>query len=680
LVEQSVLFGLQVGDATSQHAPMALHRLEVGTTLVEVQSLLLRNRQLLAGGAQLRHVATQFPLYEPRSHGRSLGTGTTGHGGPGHNGGVHDEWGIADGFHDVEGAWHATPDSTRHALRSLMGDPLPGPPMWFVEHGTAQPLLGRCRLLLEDGTDLGELHALPDSLPIGYHRLQPVDGGPETRLVIAPPTCPAAPAGWGAAAQVYSLWRPDGWGIGDLLDVRRLGQDLAALGACALLLSPLHAPAPTMPQEPSPYYPSSRRWLNPLHIPMPGDPPEGLAGKPGGMIDRDRVWAAKRQALAQRFQVERSGSEWRGWARAQGSELWQFALWNALADRFGPAWRGWPEQFRHPSSHAVQDLPAHDHAIAEASEFHAWVQWVADRELASAAGAAGVALIGDLAVGCATDGADAWQHQDLMALGASVGAPPDPFNTAGQDWGLPPFVPWRLRAAGHAPFISMVRGALRHMGGLRIDHAMGLFRQFWVPAGGSPADGAYVRLPAHELLAIVRIEATRAGAFVVGEDLGTVEAGVREALGGSGILGTKVWWFDQRVDQWAPANLATVTTHDLPTVEGVRSGVDGSDEMVAALRTLADEADSVQALHALHSAVASSPARLVLATTDDLAGSAERPNRPGTSGSDTANWRRRLPVAAEGLLHTDTAAAVLGVLRTARSPRLPSDGGPLLQG
>jgi 4-alpha-glucanotransferase len=320
----------------------------------------------------------------------------------------------------------------------------------------------------------------------------------------------------------------------------------------------------------------------------------------------------------------------------------------------------------------VQDLPTGDRAIADACEFHAWVQWVADRELGRAADHASLSLIGDLAVGCAADGADAWLHQDLMALGASVGAPPDPFNTAGQDWGLPPFVPWRLRAAGYAPFVSMVRAAFRHMGGLRIDHAMGLFRQYWVPAGGTPADGAYVRLPAHELLALLRIEAVRAGAFVVGEDLGTVEAGVREALAASRILGTKVWWFDQSVSEWSESNLATVTTHDLPTVEGVRSGLDGSAEMVAALQQAAPDADSTTALRALHAAVAGSAAQLVLATTDDLAGAAERPNRPGTSGPDEPNWRRRLPVAAEALLHTDAATAVLEVLRSARPAQVPS--------
>ena len=589
---------------------------------------------------------------------------------------MHDEWGIADGFHDVEGNWHPTPPASREALRALMGEPQPSAPLWFVGEGERHPLLGRCRLVLEDHTDLGEYDALPGSLPIGYHRLQPVDGGPETLLVVAPTRCPAAPTGWGVAAQVYSLWREDGWGIGDLADVRRLGQDLAARGAVALLLSPLHAPAPTMPQEPSPYFPSSRRWLNPLHIPMPGDPPEGLAGKPGGLIERDQVWAAKRRALAQRFHVERHGTEWRGWARAQGTELWQFALWNALADRFGPAWRNWPEGFRHPDSPRLQDLPTHDHALAESSEFHAWLQWLADRELSAASAGAGLMLIGDLAVGCAADGADAWLHQDSMALGASVGAPPDPFNAAGQDWGLPPFVPWRLRAAGYAPFISMVRAAFRHMGGLRIDHAMGLFRQYWVPAGGSPAEGAYVRLAADELLSILRIEAVRADAFVVGEDLGTVEAGVREALSASGILGTKVWWFDQATAGWGRTNLATVTTHDLPTVEGVRSGLDGSNEMSEALRGIAADADSAEALHAVHAAVAASPAQLVLATTDDLAGTPERPNHPGTSGPDTTNWRRRLPVAAESLLHTEAAAAVLGVLRSARGAGLPSDSGP----
>jgi 4-alpha-glucanotransferase len=573
--------------------------------------------------------------------------------------------GIADGYHDVYGNWHDTPAATRDLLREVMGEPQPADPLWFVDEGDTSTLQGRCRLVLGDGTDRGEVDALPPDVPIGYHTLQPLDSGPPTRLVVAPRTCPPAPYGWGVAAQVYSLWRRDSWGIGDLADVEALGQQVAAAGGVAVLLSPLHAPAPTIPQEPSPYYPSSRRWLNPLHLSMNGPRPEALLNEPGAMIDRDRVWAAKRSALSQRFQTEASGTAWRGWARAQGHELWRFCTFAALADRHGPVWREWPESLRHPDSPDVADLPIHDHQFATACEFHAWLQYLAHQELARTADAAGVALIGDLAVGCSSDGADAWLHQDLMALGIAIGAPPDPFNMAGQDWGLPPFVPWRLRAAHYAPFIAMVRAACRHMGGLRIDHVMGLFRQFWVPAGGSPADGAYVHLPSHELLAIIRLEATLADAFVVGEDLGTVEPYVREALRGGGILGTKVWWFDQACEQWPDANLATVTTHDLPTANGVWFGADGSQEMYDALHALG-AADAKEAVAEVHHLVAASRAQLVLATTDDLAGMVERPNHPGTTNDEQPNWCRRLPVAVEQLVAADPGAAIVATLAQLR--------------
>ena len=574
---------------------------------------------------------------------------------------VYDEWGIARGYHDVEGRWHETPPATHEQLRALLADSPTGDPLWFVEHGTGHHLMGRCHLLLEDGGDWGEVDSLPPTLPIGYHRLAPVDGGPVTTLVVAPPRCPPPLRGWGVAAQVYALWRPDAWGIGDLRDVAELGQRVAALGGVAVLLSPLHAPAPTMPQESSPYYPSSRRWLNPLLVPIAGEAPGGLTNEPGALIDRDRVWAAKRQALSQRFGREANEPAWRSWARAQGHNLWRFATWCALADRHGAGWQQWPAELRHPDSPAVADLPLHDHEFARGCEFHAWLQWLTHAELRRTADSAGLALIADLAVGSSPDGADAWLHQDLMALGVRIGAPPDPFNTAGQDWGLPPFVPSRLRAAGYAPFIAMVRAACEGMGGLRIDHVMGLFRQFWVPAGGGPSDGAYVEMPAEELLAIVRLEATRAGAFVVGEDLGTVQAGVREAMEAGGILGTKVWWFDPHPADWPDANLATVTTHDLPTVAGVWAGVDGSPEMHADLLAATPAAANAdEASTALHGQVAASPCVLTLASTDDLAGCLERPNLPGTVGG--ANWRRRLPTSTDALLEGELGRSLVARL------------------
>ncbi|MEO6159225.1 MAG: 4-alpha-glucanotransferase, partial [Ilumatobacteraceae bacterium] len=554
---------------------------------------------------------------------------------------MHDRWGIADGYHDVAGYWHPTDTETRALLRAAIGEPSTPPRHWFVHQGSRHQLDEPCQLIAEDGTAYGLINELPGELPCGYHILEPVDDSPQTWLVVHPPTCLEAPYGWGVAAQVYSLWGKRSWGIGDLDSVIELAQGVATAGGTAVLMSPLHAPAPTFPQQPSPYYPSSRRWLNPLLIPVSGDPPEVIDNERGGLIDRDSVWRAKRQALATRFAAEQQDPGWRSWARAQGRDLWRFCTFGALADEYGPAWSEWPVELRHPDSPAVADRALRDRAFGERLDFHAWCQWVAHRALERAAAAAGCALIGDLAVGSSPDGADAWSDQDMMAMDVQLGAPPDPFNTSGQAWGLPPFIPWRLREARYEPFIAMVRAAMHAVGGLRIDHVMGLFRLFWIPSGKHPSAGAYVQLPAAEMLAIICLEAHRAGVFVVGEDLGTVQPEVRAALSTTGVLGTKVWLFDSDVAAWPPPNLATVTTHDLPTVAGVLAGLGGTDEMRVNLRRVEPSADAERTIVAVHAEVARSPARLVIATLDDLAGSIVQPNHPGTI-DEFPNWRMRM--------------------------------------
>ena len=404
--------------------------------------------------------------------------------------------------------------------------------------------------------------------------------------------------------------------------------------------------------------------MNPLLIPLDG--PSGVANDAGGLIDRSRVWPAKRRALMERFLRAVDGTEWRAWAATQGDELWQFCTWNALSERLGPRWRQWPAQFRHPSRPEVHELVDQDPQFATTREFHAWLQWLAMRSVDRTAEAAAVGLIGDLAVGCSPDGADAWLHQDLMALDVRIGAPPDPFNAAGQNWGLPPFVPARLRAARYAPFVGMTRAACVGMAGLRMDHVMGLFRQFWIPEGGSPSDGTYVRLPAHELLAIVRLEAEAAGAFVVGEDLGTVEPVVRDTLRDSGILGTKVWWFDPHPEHWTAPNLATVTTHDLPTVYGVWAHTDGTQEMAAGLQSSVGPRTAAAASAELHGLVAASEAVLCLAGIDDLAGSSDRPNHPGTLGDVHPNWCRRMSADTETILAGSPGAAIVDAMAAAR--------------
>ncbi|MEX0847917.1 MAG: 4-alpha-glucanotransferase, partial [Ilumatobacteraceae bacterium] len=471
-----------------------------------------------------------------------------------------DQWGITDGYHDVRGEWHPTSDETRAALRAAMGEPQQGRPMWFVEHGTAHHLWNTNELLLEDGTSVGAIDDLPVDLPIGYHDLVPLDGGPTTRLVVHPTTCPELPSTWGVAVQVYALWSDRSWGIGDLADLRVLAQRIMAAGGGALLTSPLHQPAPSFPQEPSPYYPSSRRAWNPLLLSITGPPPTRLrcaspaAGTTSDLIARDDVWIAKRAVLEAEFEAAQDAGT------VSDARPDDVAVWNAHCDILQADWRIWPDEL--PS---LDD----DAYLATRAAFHQWLQDRFAAELAEVT-ATGIDLIGDLAVGFSPSGADAHHFRDELALDMRIGAPPDMFNPAGQEWGIPPFVPWRLRAALYEPFIDTVRACLRGVRGLRIDHVMGLFRQYWVPDGGSPSDGAYVRFPADELLAILCLEATRAGAFVVGEDLGTVEPAVRTALAGRRIAGTRVLWFeDDAPALWPAESLATVTTHDLPTVTEV---------------------------------------------------------------------------------------------------------------
>lgn len=531
-----------------------------------------------------------------------------------------DAWGITDGYHDVDGGWHATTEATRARLRASMGDPVEGVPLWFVEQGSTHRLWNACLLEMEHGETWGPLDELPGTAPIGYHRLVPLDGGRVTTVVVHPARCRPLPRLSGVAAQISALWSEHSWGIGDLGDVRRLAERCVAAGHGAMLLSPLHQAAPTLPQERSPYYPSTRRAMHPLMLAIDAPVPARLRCHPSSLVDRDEVWIAKRPLLEAMFDAldesERPEPDAIGW-------------WNARAEVFGAAWTTWPEP-----------LPEPDPETLWSASFHTWLQSLIASQLAGVA-ATGITLIGDLAVGFSPDGADASEWRELLVLDHRIGAPPDPFNADGQEWGLPPFAPWKLRAAHYRPFIETVRACLRGVHGLRIDHVMGLFRQFWVPAGGSPADGAYVRFPSEELLAIICLEAERAGAFVVGEDLGTVEPEVRERLAVRGIAGTKVVLFeDDPPALWPDQVLATVTTHDLPTIRGALGGA-ADDEVTS--RLLALGRDGVE----VHAALLASPAALRLVTTDDLAGAVDQPNRPGTDVA--TNWSRRLPVSVEDI-------------------------------
>jgi 4-alpha-glucanotransferase len=603
-------------------------------------------------------------------------------------------WGVENGYWDASGQWRDVPEESLRAFAHAIGadeqpaPPLP-PPMWFVRAGHVEFLLGPADLVLEDGTTLRGVEALPPDLPPGYHDLNPLDGGPSTRLVVTPGRCHLPPElrTWGWAVQLYAARSAASWGIGDLADLRALQDWAASQGAGVLALNPLHAAGPALPQQPSPYYPSSRRFRNPLflrveEVPGASEAVEDIArlGALGRelngqrIIDRDRIWSLKREALEACFTRFRGDEAMDRWLAEQGESLLRFATYCAIADEHGNGWQTWPAGLQRPDSPEVaRYAEEHAHRIG----FHAWLQWQLEVQLARTAD---FPVIHDLAVGFDPGGADAWAWQDVLALDVRVGAPPDEFNTAGQDWGLPPFVAWKLRHARYEPIIETLRASLRHAGGLRIDHVMGLFRLFWVPSDGGPSAGGYVRYPAHELLDIVALESHRARAFVVGEDLGTVEDSVRADLHDRGILSYRLLWFESGPPATYPSQaLAAVTTHDLPTLAGMWTKSDLQDQRDAGLEPneggereiherlqrvtgVAENASVQEVTVAAHRALAEAPSKVLLATLDDALGVAERPNMPGTT--DTwPNWSIALPRPIEELVDDPHAAAIAEALR-----------------
>jgi 4-alpha-glucanotransferase len=308
--------------------------------------------------------------------------------------------------------------------------------------------------------------------------------------------------------------------------------------------------------------------------------------------------------------------------------------------------------------------------------FYQWVQWLCDQQLAKAA--AEIPLMQDLPIGVDPDGADAWAWQDVFAGGVTVGSPPDEYNTQGQNWGLPPFVPWKLRSAGYEPFIQTLRGVLRHAGGLRIDHVMGLFRLFWIPQSADPTAGAYVRYAEDELLAIIALESERAKAFIVGEDLGIVEESARKQLAESRVLSYRLLWFETDPPAKYPEMaLAAVTTHDLPTVTGLWSGADlqaqhelglqpneeGTLKIRENFRSMAgisDETPVEEAIARAYELLGQAPSAVVTATLEDALAVEERPNIPGTKED---SWSLALPQSRENLQSSPLARTIAQTLR-----------------
>jgi 4-alpha-glucanotransferase len=604
-----------------------------------------------------------------------------------------DRFGIANRYYDALGKEHVTTPETRAALRRAMGVPEVDPPdVRVLEPGGDRRLDEPVELALEDGTGRVADRELPGDLPLGYHRMR-ARGGGESLLIVGPGAChlPDDLRTWGWAAQVYATRSRASWGIGDLGDLARLGRWTRGLGGGCLMINPLSGPTPVPPIEPSPYYPSSRRYRNPLYLRIEDVPGFAALGERGTRlanagralsaerrIDRDAVFRLKMEALEALWAGFAGGASFDAYLRAQGPALEEYATYCALAERHGKDWRRWPAEHR---DHDGDGVRAFREAAAPRVRFHAWLQWLVDGQLAAAARE--IALINDLPIGIDVGGADAWCWQELLAADVSVGAPPDEFNTSGQDWGLTPFVPVRLREAGYRPFIETIRAMIAHAGGLRIDHVMGLFRLFWIPRGLGPKGGTYVRSRADELLAIVALESVRARAFVVGEDLGTVEDGVRETLARRRMLSYRLLYFEPTpARQFPELALTSVTTHDLATIAGLWSGSDLDDqkriglapnedgtrglrEKLAREGGIAADAPVETAIERTYATLGEAPSRVLLATLDDALAVPERPNMPGTI-TEWPNWSLALPRPLEEIEEAPLPRKLAGALARPR--------------
>ena len=610
--------------------------------------------------------------------------------------------------------------------------PLPQVMIWVDPHDVDGELIGEATF------------EIPDVVPLGYHYLHAQSGerSAKAQLIVVPDRLVAPPGRhWGFMLQLYAVRSHASWGMGDLRDLSDLatwsGRDL---GADFVLVNPLHAAGPVAPMEPSPYYPSSRRFMNPIYLrvddvpEVAGLPPKEVEAVASVLrdrnvldedIDRDAVWSAKREILERAFAVRDDDgrrTEFDDFLAAEGDALRDFATWCALVDRHGAMTRDWPKELQDPRSTQVA---AFREAEAELFGFHAWLQFLCSQQLTQvqrAAHGAGMSIgvVNDLAVGVSREGADAWAFQSVLAHGVALGAPADMYNQQGQCWNLPPWRPDALAAAEFAPFRDLVRAALRHGGGLRIDHVIGLFRQWWVPEGASPADGTYVRLDHEAMVGIAMLEATRAGALLIGEDLGNVEWWVRDYLRARGIYGTSILWFEhddaghpRAPELWRELCLASVTTHDLPPAAGYLTGehVELRHELGLLERPLdeerlADEAGRVAWLHALadaglldagivsavtkvaepgtvsprrnnfrtrvdpyvdgivdalHAYLAATPARLIGIYLPDVVGDRRPVNQPGTI-DEYPNWRvpmadeKERPVLLDDLMASSAAA------------------------
>lgn len=624
------------------------------------------------------------------------------------------------------------PDASRVVVRGPQGD---GAVEWTLElvpeSGDATRRTGSTPLERDGSFVL----SLPRTPAEGYHtvrvtlRAEDEERSGEQSLIVVPDACPSVrdltgtDRVFGVIANLYSVRSGGNWGIGDLSDLARLLEWTGEVGGAFVGVNPLHA-LRNQGTDISPYSPVSRVFRNAIYLDVAAVPEledsdearrlvesselrrERDALNAGDRVEYERVMTLKThvlRALHDTFSAlhldagAERGRAYRQFVEAQGEPLTRFATFEALTDHLGGGnWREWPEHLRDSRSPEVAEFRArHPREV----DFHRWLQFELDRQLGEAAARGraaglGIGLYQDLAIGTSPSSADVWGNPHLFLDGVGIGAPPDEYARSGQNWGLAPLDPRALREDGYRYWIRLVRASMRHAGALRIDHVLGLFRQFWIPEGMQGKDGAYVRFPAAELLGVVALEARRHGALVVGEDLGTVPEDVPPTLHARGVLSSRVFYFEREDDsfraaaEYEPMALATANTHDMPTLAGfwcgrdievgrevglVESDAEAEEQRQARVkerRAVLERLAADGVLHdarepatgaalrgAVHAFLCRTPAALVGLSLDDLLGEVEPVNVPGVPPDRFSAWTRKLSKPLEAL-HDDADVRV----------------------
>jgi 4-alpha-glucanotransferase len=593
-----------------------------------------------------------------------------------------------------------------HPARTELSEAASFPLRWKILSG---------HRVIAEGETRDRVVVWPQGLPMGVHRLQLTDAASvseEVPLLVAPERAFGGDFGrcWLLAVQLYGVRSARNWGMGDFTDLRGLIELAHHLGADGVGLNPLHALFDDRPGDCSPYSPNSRLFLNALYIDVEKLPEFRTDAEIKGALAHLRAcdvvdyvavaglkWRALRSAYIA-FKANPSLDRWHDFEKFRGERaplLSRFACFEALRHKFGKLWWEWPEEWRQPDEAKCGRLRKGPDATE--IEFVEFVQWTADRQLGACKELAHklgmkVGLYLDVAVGVQSDGFDAWNEQSAISRHLGVGAPPDPLNTAGQDWGLAGFNAAGLEISSFEPFKAMLRASMRHAGAIRLDHVLGLKRLYLVPRGFGPENGAYVQMPFAALLAATAQESTAHRCVVIGEDLGTVPEGFREQMADWGIWSYLVMMFERDdhgafrgIEHYLADALVTFNTHDLSTYAGWRSfsdlklkrslGIDPgeSDDARWHALTMLDDVLRRHAIdrHDLYSVVSflsRTNSRLLTVSLEDLLGQVDQPNIPGTV-DEHPNWRRRLPVSIEHIASAiDVEALKAATRERSRAP------------